>query len=511
MPNKKTVFLSFFLFLILAFPAGLLNNRTDQNTTSKLTKFGNNVQFKGWSTSSKATVGVTPDTSFSILKDAISKANNSIYIEIYQFWSMDIFSLINSTLRSKPNIILKVLIENDTGTRGSVNNPDRFNMYYAYLFYSLGAEGFNVEVRLETSYDYYHGKLIIIDEKMAFVSSDNFVPTSFPRDPSNIQRPKYNSYYYYSKPSRGWVALVNGIEAVSFYVRVFNNDFSNAVPYDPNIYGIGVDFDGYSSYTYTPIADAIATSYDVSVKPVVSPYDSWGNITDLLYRANHTILLELLYIYNSAWDLVNVLEEVHKNKGVTVMIIVEDDSPGNYNEIASKLEKLGFHVVPAFNNDEILFLHNKGIIVDDRLVFVGSINWSGGAFNNNREFGVILDSRDLASTLRKVYGFDWDKSRGKRDYPFDSDGDGLPDYYEEEHGLDRLNPDTDGDGVSDYDEVYIFGTAGGTGNSSGSGHGKGNGGGKKPKALSIATLSNSHEFIKNLRLLEKIGIAKTYI
>ena len=40
----------------------------------------------------------------------------------------------------------------------------------------------------------------------------------------------------------------------------------------------------------------------------------------------------------------------------------------------------------------------------------------------------------------------------------DSDGDGLPDIYENMIGTDLNNPDTDGDGLTDYQEVYVTGT-----------------------------------------------------
>ncbi|MDO4945617.1 MAG: cellulose binding domain-containing protein, partial [Ruminococcus sp.] len=40
----------------------------------------------------------------------------------------------------------------------------------------------------------------------------------------------------------------------------------------------------------------------------------------------------------------------------------------------------------------------------------------------------------------------------------DSDGDGLPDFVEEQIGTDVNNEDTDGDGLTDYQEYYILGT-----------------------------------------------------
>ena len=44
------------------------------------------------------------------------------------------------------------------------------------------------------------------------------------------------------------------------------------------------------------------------------------------------------------------------------------------------------------------------------------------------------------------------------DYELDTDEDGLPDYYEDEIGTDKNNPDTDGDGLSDGYEVLYSGT-----------------------------------------------------
>lgn len=397
-------------------------------------------------------VSVSPDDSFGLLKSAILKANQSMYIEVYQFWSDDIFNLVNQTLHKKPGITVKVIVENDTGRRGSIDSADEYNRYYANKFYQLKQEGYAVTVRLESNWNYHHGKIIIIDEKLAFVSSDNFVPTAFPSDPYHIDKIVYDT------PSRGWMALVEDQETVAYFTKIFNQDLTGSVDYNPSTMGTGKEpgNDGvlsFDAHFTEPVKDV-----DVKIKPVVSPYGSLENISNLIRSANHTIIIEQIYIKESADDLINLLIEAHQQRNVTVMIMLEDDYPGNYDDIASTLEGYGFHVIPAFEGFP-LFLHNKGIIVDDKIVFIGSINWSSGAFTSNREFGVIVESRKVASFLRSVYQFDWNTSRNESTtLPFDSDSDGLPDYYEIEHGLDPNSTDTDGDGFSDYEEVYILGT-----------------------------------------------------
>ncbi len=400
--------------------------------------------------SGKVKVGVTPDSSYNLISEIISKANQSIYIEVYQFWSDDIFDLINQTVQSKPGLTIKVILENDTGKIGEINDVDKYNKYYAYKFYNLSQAGFNVAIKLEPTGTYHHGKIIIVDEKIALISSDNFVPTAFPKNPSKIEKIEYYT------PSRGWVALVEDQTIVSYFTQIFNQDFADSIDYDPSL-GKGIPPPNYGVLSRNVVFDAPIIDENATLKPVVSPLNSLGNISDIINKANHTILLEEMYIRTSISELIDLLVKAHNERNVTVIIILEDDYPGNYNDMVDYFKSLGFHVVPAFQS-YTMFLHNKGIIIDDELVFVGSINWSEYAFTRNREFGVIIESRKIASFLREAFAFDWNNSLIDGVEPFDSDRDGLPNYYELEHGLDPNSTDTDGDGLSDYEEVYLTNT-----------------------------------------------------
>jgi len=411
------------------------------------------VTNQNFMTANEIKVFVTPDSSFKAMNEAIQAANETIHIAVYQFWSEDIFQLINQTLHEKNTITVKILLEGDTGGYG-IDNPDNYSRYYAHKFYQLKNEGFDIDIRLENTGNYLHGKIVIIDSKIVLISSDNFVPTAYPSDPNNMRK-----IVYYT-PSRGWVILIKDASIAQYFNNIFLEDFANAVSYDPS--EVGEAPPDYGSLSYTPHFTNSINLSDVYVKPVVSPILSLENISDMILRANHTILIEQMYIKNTTTineELIQRLKYVHDSKNVTVIIILEDDYPGNYDDMGDYLTSLGFYVAPAFSSGGTgLFLHNKGIIVDDKLVFIGSINWSFTSFERNREFGVIIASRKIASFLREVYAFDWNDSKLSGMENFDDDGDGLPNYYEIEHGLDKNNIDTDGDGFSDYDEVYIYNT-----------------------------------------------------
>ena len=93
-----------------------------------------------------------------------------------------------------------------------------------------------------------------------------------------------------------------------------------------------------------------------------------------------------------------------KNRGVTVRVITEEDY--DFEEIADILHNNG---IPIVWQDSRWFTanHNKGIIVDGRMVLISSINYSEGSITRNREAGVIIENKDVAQWYLEVYDFDW--------------------------------------------------------------------------------------------------------
>ena len=84
---------------------------------------------------------------------------------------------------------------------------------------------------------------------------------------------------------------------------------------------------------------------------------------------------------------------------------------------------------------EIWKLHNKGMIVDDDTVLVGSMNWGSNSMLRNREMGIISESSELTTIFLSKFIDDWNRL----DDSTDSDGDLLPDSWEALYGLDRHN------------------------------------------------------------------------
>jgi len=93
-----------------------------------------------------------------------------------------------------------------------------------------------------------------------------------------------------------------------------------------------------------------------------------------------------------------------KARGVTVRVITEEDK--DWVEIEQILTD---HDIPIVWQDTRWFTanHNKGIIVDGRIVLISSINYSDDSITENREAGVIIENEAIAQWYQEVYDYDW--------------------------------------------------------------------------------------------------------
>jgi phosphatidylserine/phosphatidylglycerophosphate/cardiolipin synthase-like enzyme len=53
--------------------------------------------------------------------------------------------------------------------------------------------------------------------------------------------------------------------------------------------------------------------------------------------------------------------------------------------------------------------HNKGIIIDDEMVVVGSHNWTGQGATQNRDASLIFRDTDITAYFKKIFLYDWNR------------------------------------------------------------------------------------------------------
>ncbi|MHA2080579.1 MAG: phospholipase D-like domain-containing protein, partial [Candidatus Thorarchaeota archaeon] len=228
------------------------------------------------------------------------------------------------------------------------------------------------------------------------VHSGNWAKTSFPEDGM--------------KANREWSIAMTDNEVTQYYQDVFDYDWSNGFDYNATRDGTGsaLSYSETSSTYSRPFATPGEFSGPMNVTPILSPDTSLQGILYCINVAQVTLDIQIPYFTN--WNETGSVEQIldaivaAKNRGVTVRVISEEDY--DFEEVAGLFHE---HDIPIVWQDTRWFTanHNKGIIVDGRIVLISSINYSDNSIENNREAGVIIENEDVAQWFQEIFDFDW--------------------------------------------------------------------------------------------------------
>jgi phosphatidylserine/phosphatidylglycerophosphate/cardiolipin synthase-like enzyme len=81
------------------------------------------------------------------------------------------------------------------------------------------------------------------------------------------------------------------------------------------------------------------------------------------------------------------------------------------NGVAGRfLRRLGvgvrsYRAPPGSRREQI---HSKYVVIDDRIVVVGSHNWTPGALGDNHEISMAVESKDLARSMLQTFNAAWE-------------------------------------------------------------------------------------------------------
>ncbi|MDF1539604.1 MAG: phospholipase D-like domain-containing protein, partial [Candidatus Thorarchaeota archaeon] len=343
-----------------------------------------------WQTFDKnmnVTTFASPDGSTEQLWKFLNSATESIYVEIYGINNPNILDLIHNLHDTKPGLDMKFLI--GEGSLGYSAQND-------YVANNLTELGYEVKWTSDSDFTYAHQKFVIIDNDTTIVHSGNWAKTSFPE--SN------------GKANREWSIAMTDTDVASYFRSVFDGDWTNGTLYDAVTDGTGTALTyTYSTSTYTrPFATAGEFSGQMKVTPIFSPDTGLQGILYCINAAQATLDIQVPYFTNadeggSVNQIVDAILAA-KARGVTVRVITEEQYDWELVE-----ELFIEHDIPIVYQDTRWFTanHNKGIIVDGRIVLLSSINYSDGSIERNREAGVIIENDAIAQWYQAIYDFDF--------------------------------------------------------------------------------------------------------
>ncbi|MHA1792014.1 MAG: phospholipase D-like domain-containing protein [Promethearchaeota archaeon] len=202
-----------------------------------------------------------------------------------------------------------------------------------------------------------------------------------------------------------------GQKIVDYFNDLFDEDWEIGEIYDPDTDGMGFaqtrDIDG--SPSYIPFSSENVNE-NMSVIPIVSPDNSESAIIWLINKANFSLYIEQMYIYETLGDILLSIINA-KSRGVDCRVILDDGSEEHNNASADILKKHGIpvRILKERSTEGAPFnvQHNKGIIVDDKLTLISSINWSPQSLRYNRETGLIIESESVSNYYDQLFSYDW--------------------------------------------------------------------------------------------------------
>ncbi len=348
---------------------------------------------------------VSPDCSYNVITSYLRNASYSIMLNMYMLTNPFLCDELVDALRRGVSVILLL----DDSPVGGLSEEEKF------LLNRIKTNGGVIRFLKGYRYNFNHAKYLIIDNETVIVESCNWVVSGVPKNPT------YGN--------REWGIVIENKSLADSFLKVFYDDFQSDI-YDIIEYDLPKDYsidfylsrEEYSGY-YNPCFDSKVCICEFNAIPVFSPDNSYDAICNLIDSAEDSIYIEQLYInllwdYNSLNPFIRHLIDRVEN-GVDVKVIMNYNT--NYNmsdsvETKEYLEKHGIEVkfIPS-NWSYFSNIHNKGIIVDNTSVFIGSINWGENSVRLNREAGVIIENKTIARYYTNVFMYDWNLSEPSKD------------------------------------------------------------------------------------------------
>ncbi len=215
-----------------------------------------------------------------------------------------------------------------------------------------------------------HNKFMIFDNSKVITGSMNFAKTGFSGFNTNC------------------VFFINSIEIA----KIFEEEFTQML-------------NGKFHNEKSHVTHKTAVLGSSKVTPLFSPKDKiiTTNIIPLINISKHYIYIPAFIVTHD--DFANALTNA-KNRGVQVRLIADATSPAASR---SKVKYLRTAGIPVKVENYAGKVHSKSIIIDDKYIIAGSMNFSNSGENKNDENCLIIEDERLARYYRGFFEYLWAK------------------------------------------------------------------------------------------------------
>lgn len=354
---------------------------------------------------SNITCHVGPDAGWTTLKPFLEGTGTSLTVAMYEFYAphiKDTIQQLGEQGDAKLNMILQVdkndrdieeMLQDSWGDRldfvkASVSGPNRI---------------FN---------NSYHTKVAVRDSTAFWLSSGNWSPTSQPLLESE------SDSFVYRRGNREWHVIVEDEGLAQMYEKfiLYDMDQARNVPQTeamevlPDLLIpeslLEAEAGIVQEHPFAPEVFA-ENGEKVRVQPLMSPDNYAAEVVKLIQGAKNSVYMQFAYINQPSFDTFDeiisaISEKMHDGLDVKV-IVGNNQKPDSADFLIAKRKWKR-----SMFRKQSTKLHNKGILIDGKIVGVGSNNWSNDGTQYNRDTTLVFYSRPIAQYYTKVFLFDWE-------------------------------------------------------------------------------------------------------
>jgi len=291
---------------------------------------------------------VEPDDGKTWLLSEINRATNYIYITIYEMNDQDVLSALDMARKREVNI--KVILNHFRDGRHNQVMADETN----YL--SKAGIGYRFA---DYKFPYTHEKCLLIDGKEAVICTFNLEGNYFER-------------------TRDFGVITTNVDDVREIKLIFDADWG------------------------------FIHNYKINDRNLIwSPETARNKLSELINSAKTS-----LEIYNEELrdrDIINLISAA-AGRGVKVSVIcpvLKEGKKDSNIEGVNTLEAAGVMVKEVEESINDLYMHAKVIVADRKQAYVGSINFSRGSIDKNRELGIIVNDPVDIEKIESAFEKDW--------------------------------------------------------------------------------------------------------
>lgn len=374
----------------------------------------------------------SPDAGWPTLQSFLAGTKRMLTVAMYDFTAPHILTQLSTTLARSGTLQLVLDPRISLSAGGDGENPKADDQTEDVVVGSL-------QQRLRTRFDFdwaavtqhdkttggifptaYHIKVAVRDGTAMWLSSGNWQSSNQPPfDPLSAEGDGTGIEGTYN---REWHVVIDDERLAKLYEQFIQYDAKQAAPFQvrpektsaPDVL-VPEPFDAQAAqapHFFAPSQITVAAGEQV--QPLLTPDNYAAQILPLLANARKSIWFQNQYIHFSNREdqnppeflaLVGALRD-QIEAGLDVRILLREI--GDTREMIEALVHFG---IPPKLMKLQKAAHNKGIIIDDEIVVLGSHNWSGDGTVYNRDASLIFHSPKIAAYYKPIFDYDWKNPR----------------------------------------------------------------------------------------------------